>query len=54
MNLNGVDRKNNELFYNIENSLPCCKSCNSMKMAMTYDEFITKIKKIIERLNPHP
>lgn len=36
----GVDRKNNEPYYSIENSLPCCERCNETKSnKLTYEEF---------------
>ena len=48
IDINGIDRKNNEPFYNLENSLPCCWSCNWMKMDMPYIDFIKKIRQISE------
>jgi len=44
--LNGVDRKNNELYYKIENALPCCKNCNFMKRNTPYGIFVSSIKSI--------
>jgi hypothetical protein len=49
--LNGIDRKNNELFYKLENSVPCCKICNFMKNNTSYEDFLLKISKIYSRLN---
>ena len=49
--LNGVDRKNNELFYDVKNSLPCCRDCNFMKRKTSYEYFILKIKKIYSNIN---
>ena len=46
--LNGIDRKNNEPYYKIENSLPCCGRCNEMKSNMLYGDFILKIRKMVE------
>lgn len=43
---NGIDRKNNDKGYNIENCVPCCGQCNRMKSSMNYSEFIAKIKAI--------
>jgi len=42
----GVDRIDNSKGYTLENSAPCCKVCNTMKLAMTVDEFFKHIKKI--------
>ncbi len=44
--LNGIDRMNNEKYYRIENSLPCCGTCNIMKMDSAYADFIEKIHNI--------
>lgn len=36
---NGIDRKDTSGHYTLENSLPCCISCNKAKSDMTYNEF---------------
>jgi hypothetical protein len=36
---NGLDRRNNEPFYNESNVVPCCWTCNKMKGTMTEAEF---------------
>ena len=36
----GIDRKDPNLGYSLENTLPCCKHCNYAKREMTYVEFI--------------
>lgn len=43
---NGVDRINNDIGYIIENCVPCCTACNSMKGTMFKDEFFRKIQNI--------
>jgi hypothetical protein len=48
---NGIDRFNNALGYTPNNSVPCCTSCNSMKMALDPTEFWERIKKVLAR---HP
>jgi hypothetical protein len=48
LKMNGIDRKNNERCYKIENSLPCCPNCNAMKMDIPYNDFILKIRNIFE------
>lgn len=45
---NGIDRINNTIGYTKENSVPCCKICNLMKLDYTLDEFYKHILKIIE------
>lgn len=42
----GVDRIDNTKGYTLENSNPCCTTCNMMKKTMTISEFISHIKKI--------
>lgn len=43
---NGIDRKNNEIGYIIDNCVTCCKECNSMKMDRNIDEFLQLVSKI--------
>lgn len=47
---NGLDRKNNDEPYNIDNVLPCCGICNRMKLNMKYEQFINHLHKIIGHL----
>lgn len=47
---NGIDRKDNKVGYTLENSLPCCSSCNYLKRDLEYNEFINRINKICENL----
>lgn len=44
--LNGVDRLDNNLDYTIENSVPCCGWCNTMKREHSEKKFLDKISKI--------
>lgn len=46
---NGIDRKINSLGYTIENSVPCCKTCNVMKGSMLFEEW----EKWIEKISMH-
>jgi DNA-binding transcriptional MerR regulator len=46
---NGIDRTDNEIGYIVDNCVPCCKTCNSLKLDRTLDEF----KKHIERIVIH-
>lgn len=51
---NGIDRWDNTKGYTIDNSLPCCGSCNFIKRTDTPIQFINKITKIYETLkNKH-
>lgn len=43
---NGIDRFDNNIGYTLENSIPCCKTCNYAKRNLTFDEFNNWIKRI--------
>lgn len=43
---NSVDRLNNEPYYKLENSVPCCFDCQTSKMDSTEDEFLRRVAKI--------
>ena len=36
---NGIDRKNPEVGYNVNNCVTCCKICNRAKLDMTFEAF---------------
>lgn len=42
----GIDRKNNEPYYRVENSLPCCKRCNKAKCDDSYSDFMMYLEQI--------
>ena len=44
---NGIDRVNNTLGYTIQNSVPCCKTCNIAKRNLTIDEFKSWVTDLI-------
>lgn len=44
---NGIDRKNSDLPYTIENCVPCCKWCNKSKGCLQAEQFITLASKIV-------
>lgn len=44
--INGVDRKDPNIGYVMNNCVPCCKSCNYAKHILTEKEFYDKIIKI--------
>ena len=46
----GVDRMNNEQWYDAYNAIACCKTCNSMKGKQTFHDFLTRTQGISERL----
>lgn len=43
---NGIDRVDNLLGYTTENSVPCCKMCNTAKQAHTLEEFLDWVQRI--------
>lgn len=47
VNANSVDRENNEPFYTLQNSVPCCFICQKMKGTLSKEEFKKQIKKIV-------
>jgi len=46
----GIDRVDNTKGYYLENCTPCCSTCNTMKMSLSTEDFVKKIKKIITNL----
>jgi len=43
---NGVDRVDNNKGYTLDNCVSCCCICNKMKMKLSVDDFLDRIKKI--------
>lgn len=39
----GIDRKNSDIGYTPENSIPCCFRCNTMKNRMTFKQYLEKL-----------
>lgn len=51
---NGIDRKNNNLGYIIDNCLTCCGECNHMKLAFSVEDYIETCKRVAEySINNH-
>lgn len=48
---NGIDRLDSSIGYTLENSVPCCSLCNTMKNDTTLQIFLESIKKIYEHRN---
>ena len=46
MKVNGIDRKNSSIGYEVNNCVPCCEICNRAKNDLTYDEFLGYINRI--------
>lgn len=47
---NGIDRKDNNLGYTINNCVTCCKRCNYLKKDMSHDDFLDLINKIYNNI----
>jgi hypothetical protein len=47
---NGVDRRNNDLGYTLENSVSCCKMCNIAKNNNTEQDFKNWIERVYNNL----
>lgn len=45
----GIDRLNSSGDYTDDNVVPCCPTCNKMKLTMTVEQFVKKCAKIAER-----
>ena len=46
---NGIDRKDNSKGYTLENCLPCCYACNTIKGEhLTYEEAKVAIQAVLE------
>ena len=48
--VNGIDRYDNTKGYTVDNSVPCCKWCNRMKLDQPTDEFLERCNKIAKNM----
>lgn len=48
---NGIDRIDSNLGYSVDNCVPCCATCNRMKMDLDIDDWMYKMSKIIHYYN---
>lgn len=44
--MNGVDRVDSNQGYEVSNCVPCCKTCNYMKLDLSKEAFLTQVNKI--------
>lgn len=44
---NGIDRSENAIGYTVENCVPCCTTCNTIKLDLSTSNFIEHINKIL-------
>lgn len=47
--INGIDREDNSIGYQLGNVVPCCRACNSGKGTLTKDEFIALATRIAHK-----
>lgn len=47
----GVDRVDSKLGYSLDNCVPCCATCNRMKLDLDVNDWIDKMKQIINHYN---
>jgi len=47
---NGLDRLDNNGGYVKENVVPCCGVCNKMKLTLSFNEFISRIERILKNV----
>lgn len=45
---NGIDRRENDKGYTVENSVPCCATCNRAKFSLATPEFIAWIQRVAQ------
>ncbi len=48
--LSGIDRINSNDYYHLDNCVPCCKKCNTMKMSLERDDFVEHVRKIAKHM----
>jgi len=46
---NGIDRVDNDLGYTLDNSVPCCKYCNIMKLDRDFKSFVDHCRIISDK-----
>jgi hypothetical protein len=44
--ITGIDRLDSKVGYKLDNCVSCCSTCNQIKMDLTVDEFLEKVKLI--------
>lgn len=48
---NGIDRLDTARGYEADNVVTCCATCNRAKLAMTYDEFVSWLRRVHRHLS---
>ena len=47
----GIDRVDSSLGYTADNTVPCCYTCNAMKLDTPLDQWMLQMKRILENYN---
>lgn len=50
---NGIDRMDSSKHYEMLNCVPCCSTCNFVKNSMPYNDFISYIKRLYEKVKDY-
>jgi hypothetical protein len=53
VSINGIDRVNPSLTYDSSNIVPCCGTCNVMKLDLSVTSFLNKVDKILNHFPIH-
>lgn len=48
---NGIDRLDNKRGYTMDNCVPCCKVCNTMKMGMGVNDLLRHMRTVLRVVN---
>lgn len=49
--INGIDRVDNNKGYDIDNVVPCCTTCNFAKHSMSYEEYMSYLRRLVQWQN---
>lgn len=45
--MNGIDRRDPNKGYTVENCVPCCEQCNYAKLDYTEDEYVNHCREVV-------
>jgi hypothetical protein len=45
---NGIDRVDSSAGYTVDNSAPCCKTCNAAKRSLSVQEFLAWVESVVD------
>jgi len=50
----GIDRVDSEVGYLLYNCVPCCATCNRMKLAMSAGDFVARCRAVVDHQDARP